>query len=141
VRSRYWELYVLAGLFLSPVICALYVHTHLEQFKLRTIQHGTLISQPISIEPLLVKTNKWQILYVNVDHQPILTNLHKALGADQERVRLQIVSNNVASYIGQQNAEIMIVNPMGLVIMHYDADANISGILKDMKRLLKYSHA
>ena len=52
----------------------------------------------------------------------------------------QIAQDFLVDGVRMQGAErIYIVDPLGNLMMYYSADANPSGMLKDLKKLLKYS--
>jgi hypothetical protein len=155
--SKNWPLRFLLLLFLTPVIAALYLQTHGDLLSSNHVQHGTLIEPvPLQFETLfdlnheapISAHNKWQLIYVmpeicDIDCQQqkqLLHNLHIALGADRERVIVATTHKNLISPM-QQEGSMLIVNPLGLNIMQYAPKTELSGLLKDLKRLLKYSHA
>ena len=67
-----------------------------------------------------------------------MQNLHVALGRERERVA--IISAQVNS-IDHASNDLIILNPQGLYMMHYNNLVEYTGLLKDIRRLLKYSHA
>lgn len=142
----HWPLVNLFLMFLIPVIAALYVGFYADTFNLHKVNHGQLIDPPQLIN--IAAINKWQVVYASPDEcdlecqqlQHRLHKLHTALGANKDRVALTILPSKQINHNINSNS-ILILNPRGLYIMHYEADANHSGILKDLRRLLKYSHA
>lgn len=141
-------------LFLLPVFMALYLLLS-EQYKnMPTGQHGTFIKQATKLnikypEYLAGQSikHKWSLVYIQPQlctlacqqQKKILLNLHTALGAERNRVAILATTNTLLDIDIAENS-FLIINPQGFYIMHYDAAVNHSGILKDLRRLLKYSH-
>jgi len=142
-----WPLYLLLLMFLSPMIAAFYVLYGREPPSFNTVQHGTLIQPALKLS-LNLKPHKWYVLYMRPTscsaecqaRQQTIRKLHIALGKDQDRV---IFASHTTDEIGivAQEESILVIDPLGFYIMHYPPQAKLSGLLKDLKRLLKYSHA
>jgi hypothetical protein len=156
----YWPLRILCLLFLAPFLGALLLHLNKADYQLKTVQHGTFV-QPaqklqlrtrynlndIELSPLL-EPNKWHVIYLSPQicdgscqqQKQILGKIHTALGADRERV---IVATTPSSMLSseQKGANILIIDPLGFNIMRYEANFKAKDLVKDLKRLLKYSHA
>ena len=146
MMKLHWPLLNLSLMFLIPVVAAAYILLYADKFNLHQVNHGKLIDPPQSIN--INAINKWQLVYVAPENcdlecqqtQNRLQKLHLALGANQSRVALTFLPKlQINSPINANS--IFILDPKGLYIMHYDATANHAGILKDLRRLLKYSHA
>ncbi len=156
--QRNWQLKVLLGLFLLPMLVAgsMLVTNH-DTFS--TVQHGLLIDNPhtvtfsalynldgVAVNPVPAK-NKWHLIYVTPlacdnacqKRKLVLAKLQLALGSDQER--LIIATSTSDQIIPTQAAEnLLLIDPAGLYMMQYTATSEAGKILKDIKRLLKYSH-
>jgi len=146
-RRRPWPLMILLAMFLTPFLAALYLLQFKDHSSFNSVQYGNLI-QPAQQINLSLSSNKWQVIYLNSSScntecqtkQQTLSNLHRALGADQDRVIFSVKDHEMIN-VDAKDDSILIVNPQGLYIMHYPPGAKLSGLLKDLKRLLKYSHA
>lgn len=143
----HWPLVILISVFLAPAIGAGYLLLSGNRINFNSSQYGTLIQNPPSIG-LVTADQKWHIVYVapevcNADceqHQLKLHKVHTALGADTHRVGIAIRTKQQLPP-GIATNSVLIVNPRGLYIMHYDANLDHMGLLKDLRKLLKYSHA
>jgi cytochrome oxidase Cu insertion factor (SCO1/SenC/PrrC family) len=142
----HWPLISLSLMFLAPAAAAGYILLYPDKINFPTAQHGKLISPPQTTS--IAATDKWQIVYIQPQQcnleceqqQKILHNVHTALGANQPRVALVTMTNDQLLPNIKDNS-VLIINPQGLYILHYEAGANHMGLLKDLRRLLKYSHA
>jgi len=143
----HWPLVILIGVFLAPAVGAGYLLFFGHKINFNSSQYGTLIQNPPNIG-LVTEDNKWHIVYVKPEacneyceqQQLKLNKVHIALGADMHRVGIAILDQKRLPE-GITTNSILIVNPRGLYIMHYAANSDHMGLLKDIKRLLKYSHA
>lgn len=127
-----WPLIALFAVFVMPALAAAYVLLFTDCKDLTTVQHGDLIRPA---QPAIAGTyapNKWNILYSDANDANILNNLQIALG--KERDRVTIVQS-------AEQAGVMLIDPNGMYIMHYPQPVDMRGLLKDLRRLLKYSHA
>lgn len=139
--QKNWPLAILLLIFLAPILAAAYVLWPGNNIKFNTVQHGDFIHTANNNQ--FKNINKWQVVYIKPQNcglecqqqQDILNNMLVALGANAERVIITISSTP-----DLQTNSIYIINPTGLPVMLYQPPANISGLLKDLKRLLKYSH-
>lgn len=147
---RRLPLYVLLGMFIIPFCAALVVLNLKEKPNFSTVEHGRLIHPPQKdnfIPNLSVNKPKWHIVYISptrcedecILQKNKLSKLHIALGAEQSRVTIAHTQNQITS-TEYKVGSMLIVDPSGFSIMHYEPEDNLSGLLKDMKRLLKYSH-
>jgi hypothetical protein len=143
----HWPLVILIGVFLAPAIGAGYLLFFGHKINFNSSQYGTLIQNPPNIG-LVTADQKWHIVYVAPEvcndyceqQQLKLHKVHTALGADTHRVGIA-VRNKQHLPEGIATNSILITNPRGLYIMHYEANSDHMGLLKDIRRLLKYSHA
>ncbi len=150
MMRNYQPLGMILLIFLTPLLAAAYVLSHRAEFNFNNVQHGTLIqpARAITFTNLNITKNKWHVIYLAPDvcnadcanQKKILSNLHTALGANKDRVVFTTTTSNISSPLAKDGS-IVIINPLGLYIMHYPANSDPSGLLKDLKRLLKYSHA
>jgi hypothetical protein len=145
----HWPLIALGAVFLTPVLAAGILLSN--NIAVKTVQHGVLLQPPQNItthnlQHLIGNTSghKWQVIYVMDQTVPndtlqILQNLHAALGAERNRVNISITNTNDLN-LNIANNSVLIINPEKLCIMEYPNITNYSGLLKDLRRLLKYSH-
>lgn len=156
---RNWPMLVLALVFITPFLVAFVVLMEVEDHHTNTTQHGNFIQDPDHIIMNILQDlsgntvtpdelqNKWQVVYLQptpctnecTGKMQVLENLHKALGKDRNRV-LFASSNSIPDGLDPR-ANIVVVNPTGHAIMYYTPQHQASGLLKDLRKLLKYSHA
>lgn len=129
---RYWPLYLMIVVFISPALGSYYILYVSGKVHAPTKQHGILQqpATPVGLNSIIPE--KWNVLYSDQANKPSFTKLHIALGANQDRV---VISQDTLSASGA-----MIVDPQGMYILHYPEPLDMSGMLKDLRRLLKYSH-
>lgn len=164
LKKKYHRLtpWLLLLVFFGPWLTAQVIYAKRDQLAFTTIETGTLVSPPIQAQSLPFYDSawlgKWQIVYMGTqnDHEdtdiiPMLNQLHKALGKDKHRVAYQIIATKGASLqppsakevfdrVLLAPGEIALIDPRGWLMMHYPANANPIGMLKDIRRLLRYSH-
>jgi len=159
------KLFLVLFIFMLPVIASgilFHYHTH---FRLKTLNHGTLLSSLIDVQYLYAKMQggeqkKWRVIYVSgnvcdvqckqIDHQ--LRQVQKALGKDSNRVNTVWLGGKYAELaklkgsFAQQghpdfstNNKIYLVDPLGNLFMYYSDDINPMNVLKDLKRVLEVS--
>jgi len=152
-------LLLLATIFLMPFIIAYILIINKDIIPFNTVQTGDLIEPPFKLKfySLHNLANKWHVVYLSdetcydnscIAKKQLLNNLHSALGKEKYRVQVhttpstQITPINPITYqaLLLSKGSILIIDPLGHAIMHYKPNANPNGILKDMRRLLKYSH-
>lgn len=84
-----------------PLIASWFLYHNHRLFQLKTLNHGTLVSPPLTSQDLAMNQNspkKWQIVYMpnhccNADCEKKMFTLHqlrKALGKDRDRVNLTL---------------------------------------------------
>jgi hypothetical protein len=137
-------------LFLTPLLAAAILLNLSNVKSLPKLSHGHL-AESLQIFDLKsfagITPNKWYLVYVDgndCDNQCMntkhtLTNLHIALGANQERVQLLNLARDSFNDSIKEHS-ILIVDPHGVFIMDYPTTVNLRDVLKDLQRLLKYSH-
>lgn len=144
----HWPLIFIFGMFGLPMAAAAIFLCYGTPIKTRSSQHGILIKNERYLQTLSdTSANKWRILYVPplecdgecVDRKKILHNLHIALGAQRDRV--QILQSTEVQISTEDINNIFIIDPKGLYVMRYPANNDLNGLLHDMRKLLKYSHA
>jgi hypothetical protein len=158
MQRRNWPLFALMLLFITPFLTAYFILQDIDPLKLRTVQHGEFLFDTDIQFDLLQDfdgtilqsenlSNKWRVIYLQpqpCDAQctaakKVLRNVHAALGKDRTRVIFasgQMFNGNLDA-----NPNILIIDPLGHCVMYYTAQHKPSGLLKDLRRLLKYSHA
>lgn len=129
---RYWPLYLMIIVFISPAMGSYYILYVSGKIHSPTKQHGTLQEPATKVTLKSVIPAKWNVLYSDKAKETNFNKLHIALGAHQDRV---VVTQDAESVSGA-----MIVDPQGMYILHYPDPLDMSGMLKDLRRLLKYSH-
>lgn len=151
LKTRYNRLtpWLLLLVFIGPWVTAQIIYAKRDHLTFKTTQTGTLLSPPVQAQSLPFYDStwlgKWQIVYMNTkqadmttDIIPMLKQLHLALGKDQHRVAYHIISAQNSSVLAP--GEIAIIDPRGWLIMHYPPNPDPIGILKDIRKLLRYSH-
>lgn len=131
-KIRYAPLYILLLIFCLPVIAAGYFLCFNKNTLQPQKQHGTLILPPQKISNAQIVANKWNVIYADAATQPTMQKLQTALGKDEPRVIITHASWHEGAHI---------IDPNGMYIMHYPEPVDVGGLLKDLRRLLKYSHA
>ena len=141
--------------FIGPWASAHVIYVMRDKFTFKTLETGTLLSPPIQAQSLpffdATWLGKWQIVYIepincNAGCQTLmsmLTKIHAALGKEKYRVQYQIISTRETELVPPNILapdNIALIDPRGWLIMHYPSHSDPHGILKDLRRLLMYSH-
>ncbi len=145
---KHGPLICLVLLFILPVLGAAGTLLYKQYHALPTLQHGNFVQPPqvLSLTDRQIiagnsPQDKWLIVHLNKnidpDTQNKLQQLHVALGAARDRVTV-ITANALDNNFPAES--ILILNPQQMCILQYQDLNNYSGLLKDMRRLLKYSH-
>lgn len=147
-----WPLLSIVLMFFAPLIAAAITLKFAHNIK-PTKQHGALM-QPQHVDLFNISyiagnnhADKWQVVYIEpeecdvacMDQKHVLHNLHVALGGERDRVAILNAQIGTA-HIEHAPGDLIIINPQGLYIMRYQNLAQHTGLLKDIRRLLKYSH-
>ncbi len=143
--------YLLVLVFLVPVLIAYTLYAYRDTLKLRTTENGTFLSPPVYAKQLpffkSVFLGKWQLIY-SMPHPcnshcktivPKFEQIIAALGKDKSKVEYRSIASQDISVLKKDY--IAIIDPKGWLILYYPATTNPQAILKDIKRLLRYSHA
>lgn len=141
--------WLLLLVFIGPWVTAQIIYAKRDQLTFHTTETGTLLSPPVQAQSLPFYDSawleKWQIVYMstektdkNTEIVPMLKQLHLALGKDQHRIAYQIISTQNSSVL--EPGEIAIIDPRGWLMMRYPSNPDPIGILKDIRKLLRYSH-
>lgn len=150
-KTKYHRLtpWLLCLVFFIPWMSAQVIYAMRDRLQFNTVQTGTLLSPPVQAQSLPFYDSawlgKWQIVYINTQEAtvnaqilPMLKQLHLALGKEQHRVAYQIIPTQKCSLLTA--GEIAIIDPQGWLMMQYPPNSNPIGILKDIRKLLRYSH-
>lgn len=142
-------LWILFIIFIIPVIASGLLFQFHNYFRLKTLNHGTLITPPIHVKYLSSEQKKWRVIYVadekcgsqcaQIYHQ--LQQVKKALGKESDRVTTMMLNPNDPKFqpLQQTVNHIYLADPLGNVFMYYSADANPMNVLKDLQRVLEVS--
>lgn len=144
------QLKILILLFALPLVAAYSLYFFRDNISLKTLQTGTLLSTPIQTKTFAffdpTTMGKWQLIYVqpeacDEDCQNTLSKInriHAALGKDRYRVLCRTVL--AADLPTLVPGELAIIDPQGWLILQYTVHNHPTGIIKDLQRLLKFSH-
>lgn len=134
-------LWMLSVIFLLPIIVSGILFQYHSYFRLKTLNHGTFITPPLTLTHFSSNQKKWRVIYLaekkcgdqcqQIYHQ--LQQVKKALGKDSDRVDTMLMRHDPAVN------KIYLVDPLGNAFMYYSADANPMDILNDLKRVLEVS--
>jgi len=143
--------YILIIVFVGPLIVAYVLFALRNTLHFKTIQTGTLISPPVASATLSFfdpkYLGKWQIVYLSpavcdMDCQTFKTSLEKihfALGKERHRVKNRSFSGTSTTPF--KTGDILMIDPQGWLIMQYPPSADLKGLLRDVRQLLRLSHA
>lgn len=154
LKKKYCRLtpWLLFLVFFGPWLTAQVIYAKRDQLTFKTLEKGTLVSPAIQARSLpfydQAWLGKWQIVYMEdsnahtkTDIEPMLKQLHTALGKEKHRVTYQIISvQSISLRPPLAPGEIALIDPRGWLMMHYPPDPDPIGMLKDIRRLLRYSH-
>jgi len=161
------KLFFVIFVFIFPVIVSWLLFHYTAYFKLKTLNHGSLLHSPIDVKDLYAgmpnsQEKKWRVLYVTnekcdtqcqeMNHQ--LTQVQKALGKDRDRV-ININMTRMAKSVQLQKLEaqlaeqhvrdyttankVYLIDPLGNLFMYYSDKTDPMNILNDLKRVLEVS--
>ncbi len=143
--------WLLLLVFFGPWLAAQLIYAKREQLTFQTLEKGILVSPAIPVQSLAFYDSawlgKWQIIYMDAQNLPIKTNiepllkqLHCALGKEKHRVSYQIITTKDTSLQYLAPGEIALIDPHGWLMMRYLPNADPVDMLKDIRRLLRHSH-
>ena len=154
--------------FILPFIFAKYFFDNDATSTRGTTNHGSFLADEVSIASL-ADNDHWVILQVIdgkcdascQDNMYMLRQINTALGKDMGRVKRYLLNNNTdenAVYfdnypkvivldrsetlynkLTKMDERIFIADPFGKIILGYENDFIAKGLLKDIKKLLKFS--
>jgi len=140
----------LIAIFMGPLVAAHVLYAWRDNLNFKTTQTGTFLSPPLSAQSLpffdTTFLGKWQLIYLrpktcDTPCQNLMASLpqiHMALGKEKHRVKYRTLSANVD--LPLKVGEIAIIDPQGWIIMHYPANSDLKGLLRDLRQLLRLSH-
>lgn len=160
IRHNKLTIAFLVFVFVGPIVVAHALYHFRAHIHFNTLEKGQLFSPPLPTHTLpFFNTSflgKWQLIHINNENcQPncptpeILNRIHLALGKEKHRVTYRSVSlaqNTTHNTILPASSHVLtpgsihIVDPKGWLIMYYPSPVDPQGILKDIKRLLRFSH-
>ena len=154
--------------FILPFIFAKYFFDNDATSTRGTTNHGSFLVDEVNIASL-ADNNHWVILQVIdgkcdtscQDNMHMLRQINTALGKDMGRVKRYLLNNNtdeITVYLDnypkvivldrsetlynkltKMDERIFIADPFGKIILGYENDFIAKGLLKDIKKLLKFS--
>jgi hypothetical protein len=142
--------WMLVLLFALPFLSAYALYSLRHHFIFSTLEAGTLFSPPIQTKQLpffeAAHLGKWQLIYIqpnlcDSDCESSISNLdaiHLSLGKESHRVKHRIIPAIQAPSLKQ--GEIALIDPQGWLVLRYSPSVSPKGILKDLQRLLRFSH-
>ena len=152
--SSNFILWFLILVFTGPMVGAHLLYAYKDKILFRTTQNGRFFSPPKEAKELTSdKTveGKWQLIYVSPNTctnscqtaMQDLHQIHQALGKDQPKVAVRTVSTQALKQNLPEltSGEIIILDPHGWAILKYSNEQDKKGILRDLRQLLRHSHA
>ena len=147
-------LLAVAALFFAPVLAAIFLNSQWSDWKpSSTRNYGELLKPavqlPEGLRPVEAEIGQWALVHFYREDCGECEELNEALG----RVRESLGRHQEKLYAGAQRINswpdalpeldqahwLYVVDPNGFLVLHYERDADLSGIRKDLDRLLKYS--
>ncbi|MDX1381377.1 MAG: hypothetical protein R3233_09665 [Xanthomonadales bacterium] len=160
-RTARLSLLAIFALFAVPLVVAVLMHTgHIEWRPGGMRNAGLLVDPPLALDGFTARTPpRWNLLYVPeqpcdaacVQRQEALERVHAATGRHQERVAVITLDTKHEGAHGALDAQARslggdsaagwtwLLDPGGRVVLAYNPQAEATGILKDLKRLLTWS--
>jgi len=143
--------YFMILVFLGPIVVAHLLYYFRHHIHFPSMLSGELLNPPLSIQSLLPEfklNGKWQLITIQPEtcnkhceeQFNLLNNIHQALGKDKYKLeRKTMMPHEVSKTLRQKS--FFIVDPKGWVILSYTLPFNPKGVLEDIRRLLRFSHA
>jgi hypothetical protein len=144
------QLKILILVFALPFVAAQSLYWFRDSISLKTLETGTLLTPPLQTQVFSFfdpnTRGKWQLIYIkptvcDANCTLALSNLnriHAALGKDRPRLVCRTLSQTDLSSLSP--GELAVIDPQGWLILQYAAHSRPMGIIKDLQRLLKFSH-
>lgn len=142
--------WILVLLFALPFLGSYALYTLRHHFIFNTLEAGQLLSPPIQTQhlPFFEATllGKWQLIYIQPDLCEVnckssisnLNAIYLSLGKESQRVKQRTVPATQFHLL--KPGEMALIDPQGWLILRYSPTADPKGILKDLQRLLRFSH-
>ncbi len=150
IKANKVTAWILVLLFALPFTGAHLLYIYQDHFTFRTLETGQLLTPPIQTEALPFYDSsllgKWQLIYVSPSQCDTscqtsvddLNRLHLALGKEYARVTHRSIPATQVPPLS--SGEMAIIDPQGWLILRYPPQTQLKGILKDLERLLRFSH-
>jgi len=144
------QLKILILLFALPFVAAQGLYWFRDNLSLKTLETGTLLTPPLQTQAFSFfdpsTTGKWQLIYIKPPvcdancTQTLLdiNRIHAALGKDRPRLVCRTLSQTDLPSLSP--GELAVIDPQGWLILQYAVHSRPMGIIKDLQRLLKFSH-
>lgn len=143
------QLLLIVAIFAAPVIAAVFLNSRWSDFQPEaTRNRGELIEPVWPIEG--AQSDRWQMVYLTPEpcnaaclaRQDELARVRRALGREGEKMELtQAPGLRAVLATRFQPGSVVIIDPLGNAMMHYQPAASASDMRRDLKRLLHYSKA
>ena len=147
-------LLAVAALFFAPVLAAIFLNSQWSDWSPSSARnYGKLLEPavqlPADLRPEDAAAGQWALIHFYREDCGGCTELKESLG----RVRESLGRHQERLYAGAQQVAnwpdslptldeahwLYVVDPNGFLVLHYEQGADLSGIRKDLDRLLKYS--
>ncbi len=159
---------LIVSVFILPFIFAKYFFdTNATSYR-GTTNHGAFLTKDVNIKNLS-DDNHWILLQVIdsecssvcKDNMHMLRQINTALGKDMDRVKRYVIyentlkklvdlnnypkvivlenNKNIYNTLTKMDERIFVADPFGKIILGYKSDFVAKGLLKDIKKLLKFS--
>lgn len=138
--------------FVLPLVAAHLLYAYRNHFHFSTNENGKLLSPPIASQglPFFDKSflGKWQLIYFSPipcdttckSIMPALKQIHTALGKEKSKVEYRMIDTSITP-LHITSGDIVIIDPQGWLILQYASKSDLKGILRDLRQLLRISHA
>ena len=159
---------LIVSVFILPFIFAKYFFDTNATSSRGTTNHGAFLTKDVNIKNLS-DDNHWILLQVIdsecssvcKDNMHMLRQINTALGKDMDRVKRYVIyentlknlvdlnnypkvivlenNKNIYNTLTKMDERIFVADPFGKIILGYKNDFVAKGLLKDIKKLLKFS--
>lgn len=159
---------LIVSVFILPFIFAKYFFDTNATSSRGTTNHGAFLTKDVNIQNLS-DDNHWILLQVIdsecssvcKDNMHMLRQINTALGKDMDRVKRYVIyentlknlvdlnnypkvivlenNKNIYNTLTKMDERIFVADPFGKIILGYKNDFVAKGLLKDIKKLLKFS--
>jgi len=144
------QLKILMLLFALPLVAAQGLYWFRDSIPLKTLETGTLLTPPLQTNILSffdpTTKGKWQLIYIKpavcdancTQALSDINRIHASLGKDRPRLVCHTLSQTDLPLLSP--GELAVIDPQGWLILQYAVHSRPMGIIKDLQRLLKFSH-